>query len=360
MNQIPTPLSSNPRSAADLPIKQNHQISNKSLNPAFGELNIIPKDDRMDIVLTILMEPIKEGSQTGVALDGSISMQDPFGRAWVYASNVDDSVVERLKNQGKAKAIVQDGKTMLEYTTEGWQELVNLGFVVQTSNIVEPIARDVIPHLADKIDADGGTTLIYWACGAVGDKIEEVGDLTADEAEIANYNGPKDWGMSTQLLPAMKYFIERFDDAEWGFYVFITDGKIDDLPAVKNYTADLSRRIGAGKSKPVKCVLIGVGPDVDQSQMEQLDDLPEELDLPVDIWDHKIASDMRDLRDIFAEVVDEAAIVAPNGRILDDSGKVTANFSDGVPTLLRFSLPLNAQSFTLEVGSNRIEQKLFQ
>jgi hypothetical protein len=43
--------------------------------------------------------------------------------------------------------------------------------------------------------------------------------------------------------------------------------------------------------------------------MEQLDDLPEERDLPVDIWDHKIAKDMRDLKDIFAEVVDEAAIV---------------------------------------------------
>jgi hypothetical protein len=157
----------------------------------------------------------------------------------------------------------------------------------------------------------------------------------------------------------MKYFIERFDDAEWGFYVFITDGKIDDLPAVKNYTADLSRRIGAGKSKPVKCVLIGVGPDVDQSQMEQLDDLPEELDLPVDIWDHKIAEDMRNLRDIFAEVVDEAAIVAPYGKIIDDMGNLAMNYADGVPTLLRFSLPANSLSFTLEVGANKLEQLLF-
>ena len=360
MNQTHTPLSSPPKSSADLLQNQNHQVSNKFLNPAFGELNVVPKDDRMDIVLTILMEPIKEGSQTGVALDGSSSMQDPFGRAWVYGSNVDNSAVDRLKKEGKAKAIIQDGKTMLEYTTEGWQELINLGFVIQTSNIVEPIARDVIPHLAEKIDADGGTTLIYWACGPAGDQIEEAGDFTADEARIAGYNGPKQWGNGTQLLPGVRYFVERFDDAEWGFYVFITDGKIDDLEAVKNYTADLSRRIGAGKAKPVKCVLIGVGPDIDQSQMQQLDDLPEELDLPVDIWDHKIAIDMRDLKDIFAEVVDEAAIVAPNGRILDDSGQVAANFSDGVPTLLRFSLPLNAQSFTLEVGSNRIDQKLFQ
>ncbi len=360
MNQIPTPLASTPRSAADLPVDQNYQIPNKSLNDAFGELNITPKNDRMEIVLTILMQPVKEGSQTGVALDGSQSMQRPFGRGWDYTSKFDKNVENRIKSEGNAKSVIQDGRTLLEYTTEGWAELVNLGSVVQTDNVVEPIAQDVIPHLAEKIDADGGTTLIYWACGPAGDQIEEVGDLTAADAKTANYNGPKDWGFNTHLLPAVKYFVERFDDAEWGFYVFITDGRIDDLELVKDYTADLSRRIGSGKAKPVKCVLIGVGPDVDKSQMEQLDDLPDELDLPVDIWDHKIATDMRDLRDIFAEVVDEAATVAPNGKILDDKGNVAANYADGVPTLLRFSLPLESKSFTLEVGDNKINQSLFQ
>ena len=210
MNQIPTPLSSSPKSAADLPINQNYQIPNKLLHEAFGELNILPKNDRLEIVLTILMQPVKEGSQTGFAIDGSCSMQQPFGRAWIYAPNVDNAVVERLKNEGKAKSLVQDGKPLLEYTNEGWQELIKLGFIVQTENIVEPIARDVIPHLADKIDADGGTTLIYWACGSAGDKIEEAGDLTADEARIANYNGPKDWGDNTHLLPAMKVISTRF------------------------------------------------------------------------------------------------------------------------------------------------------
>jgi hypothetical protein len=360
MNQIPTPLSSTPRSAADLPINQNYQIPNKMLHEAFGELNITPKNDRLEIVLTILMQPVKEGSQTGVALDGSASMQSSFGRGWSYSSNFDNTLIERFKKEGKAKAIIQDGNSLLEYTNEGWQELIKHGYLEQTKNIVEPIARDMIPHLADKIDADGGTTLIYWACGQNGDKIEEAGDLTSDEARVANYNGPKDWGFNTQLLPAVKYFVERFHDAEWGFYVFITDGSIDDLQAVKDYTADLSRRIGAGKAKPVKCVLIGIGADVDQKQMEQLDDLPEELDLPVDIWDHKIAEDMRNLRDIFAEVVDEAAIVAPVGRVIDDKGNVATNYSDGVPTLLRFSLPTDSKFFTLEVGGNQVKQNLFE
>ena len=359
MNKVPTLPSIPPKSAADIPVGQNYQISNNVLHTAFGELNITPRNDRMDIVLTILMEPVKEGSQTGVALDGSASMQIPFGRAWEYSGSLDEKLVERLKAQGKAKAVVQDGKSLLEYTTEAWDELIKLGYVVQSKNVVEPIAREVVPYLAEKIDADGGTTAIYWACGNGGSEIEQIGDLTAPGAKVASYTGPQDWGMQTHLLPALKYFVERFHDAKWGFYVFVTDGRLDDLEAVKQYTAELSKRIGAGKANAVKCVLIGVGSKVEEEQMQQLDDLPDAMDLPVDIWDHKISAEMRDLRDIFAEVVDENAIVAPSGRVLDGTGKVAANFADGVPSLIRFSLPLNAAEFTLEVGPNKVQQKLF-
>lgn len=348
-----------PRSVADLSAGINYQTPNNILNSAFGELNVVRQTDRVDIVLTILMDPVKEGSQTGLALDGSASMQSPFGKGWRYAGNVDEAVLKRLKSEGKAKTVTQDGAQLTEYTNEGWQELISLGFLVQTANEVEPIARDIIPYLADKIDADGGTTLIYWACGASGEKVEDAGDLTSGEAKVALYGGPNEWGQSTYLLPAMRYFIDRFSDAKWGFYVFVTDGKIDDLEAVKSYTADLSRRIGRGEANPVKCVLIGVGSEVDEDQMTQLDDLPDEMDLPVDIWDHKIAKEMRDLRDIFAEVVDENTVVAPMGRILDATGGVAANFTDGVPALIKFSLPLSSELFTLEVGPNKIEQKLF-
>jgi hypothetical protein len=286
-------------------------------------------------------------------------MKSPFGKGWKYAGNVDEAVLTRLKSEGKAKNVTVDGAELTQYTSEGWQELISLGYLVQSDNDVEPIARDIIPYLADKIDADGGTTLIYWACGASGEKIQEAGDLTSGEAKVALYGGPSEWGQSTHLLPAMRYFIERFSDAKWGFYVFVTDGKIDDLDAVKSFTADLSRRIGSGEANPVKCVLIGVGSEVDEDQMTQLDDLPDEMDLPVDIWDHKIAKEMRDLRDIFAEVVDENTVVAPMGRILDSTGGIAANFTDGVPALIKFSLPLSSEQFTLEVGHNKIEQKLF-
>jgi hypothetical protein len=338
---------------------ENYQYPNNLLNSAFGELNLIKKTECLEIVLTILMTPVKEGSQTGVALDGSASMQSSFGRGWMYSESYDQSVMERLRSEGKVSEILQDGQTLLQPTPDGWQEIQEKGFVKQTNNELEPIARDISPYLAEKIDADGGTSSIYWACGPNGDQFEHIGDLSSAEAKVAVYNGPNSWGEHTHLLPAMRYFIERFSDAKWGFYVFVTDGRIDDLEAVKQYTADISKKIGRKEANPVNCILIGVGSQVDESQMAQLDDLPRELNLPVDIWDHKIAKEMRDLRDIFAEVVDENTMVAPNGRILDGNGNTAASFADGVPALLKFSLPLDSTSFTLEVGPNKIEQKLF-
>jgi len=336
----------------------NRQIPNNQLHELFGEVNVTAHVDRLDVSATILLEPNKEGSQTGVALDGSASMKQALGQGWVYASHYDKSVEEKMVASGKAYLRKYDGMSVVQYHQNGWDELLKQGLLVKEPNMVEPIAREVIPYLAEKIDADGGTSVIYWACGDKGDQIEEMGDLTADQARSASYAGPQNWGEHTHLLPALRYFVERFADAEWGFYVFVTDGRLDDLEAVKNYTADLARRVAAGTAKPIKCVLIGVGEHVDEAQMEQLDDLPDAVGLVVDIWDHKIASTMRDLRDIFAEVVDENAMVAPTGRVFDDAGNVAKTWNDGVPTMLVFSLPVGSKSFTLEVAGQRIEQSI--
>jgi hypothetical protein len=347
-----------PKKIADLPLGSNYQIPNNLLNAAFGELNLTRHDDHISALVTILMEPVKEGAQTGVAIDGSESMQGAFGRTWRYSESFDQSVVDRLIREGKGEMVTSDGQSYFQTKDDGLAEMQRLGLLVKSTNDIEPISREVVPYLAEKIDADGGTTAIYWACGEQGDQIEVLGDLRAEEAKTATYAGPSDWGLKTQLLPAVKYFVERFADAEWGFYVFITDGRLDDLAAVKDYTAALARRIAAGQAKAVKCVLIGVGRDVDEQQMIELDDLPDALDLTVDIWDHKVAATMRGLRDIFAEVVDENAFVASSGRVLTDSGEMAANYADGLPGVLKFKLPLGAQGFVVEVAGNRIEQKL--
>ena len=60
----------------------------------------------------------------------------------------------------------------------------------------------------------------------------------------------------------------------------------------------------------------------------------------VDLWDHKMAAEMRVLQEIFAEVVDRNARVAEGGRILDANGKVVRDFRDtGLPALLKFDMP---------------------
>ena len=290
----------------------------------FGEVNIYPQSGgKVRVVATILMEPMREGSQTGIALDGSGSMAELYG--------VGDS-------PGFFASLFSKKK--------------------ESTNQITPVAQKVCAHLARKLDADGGTTCIYWATGPAGSRTELIGDLSADQAEKHVFGPPKDFGTGTQLLPAVRYFVERFKDAPWGFYVFITDGELHDLDEVKSFTRQLARDIAAGRRRPLKFVLIGIGPNVNEQQMEELDDL--DTGTAIDLWDHKLAAEMRVLQDIFAEVVDRNARVSDSGKILDANGNIVKNYSDtGLPGFLEFELPANAaRAFTLEVNGQQIRQEL--
>jgi hypothetical protein len=288
----------------------------------FGEVNVYPQaNGGVRVTATILMEPRREGTQTGIALDGSGSMSA------LYATESGGFFSGFF---GKKKA---------------------------QTNEITPVAQKVCAYLARKLDADGGTTCIYWATGPGGSQVEVVGDLTGDQAEAHFFGQPKNFGTGTQLLPAVRYFIDRFKDAPWGFYVFITDGELHDLDAVKRHSVQLAKEIAAGKRKPLKFVLIGVGDNVNEGQMEQLDDLDTGTD--IDLWDHKLAAHMRVLQEIFAEVVDKNARVADKGKILDANDRVVKNYSDtGLPALLDFTLPAGSTSFTLEVEDKRVRQEL--
>jgi hypothetical protein len=296
----------------------------KKVVEPFGEVNVYPAaGGRTRVVATILMEPRREGTQTGIALDGSGSMAKLYGAT----------------GGGGALSALFGGK--------------------KAQNEITPVAQKVCAYLARRLDADGGTTCVYWAVGPGGSRVQVIGDLTAEQAEKHIFGPPEDFGTGTQLLPAVRYFADRFRDAPWGFYVFITDGELHDLDAVKDYSVRLAREVAAGRRRPVKFVLIGVGPDVNETQMEELDDL--ETGTPVDLWDHKLASQMRHLEEIFAEVVDKNARVADNGGVLDPQGKVVKDFSDtGLPAYLEFEMPAGADYFTLEVNRSRIHQGLFE
>ena len=295
----------------------------KKVVEPFGEVNVYPAaGGKTRVTATILMEPHKEGAQTGIALDGSGSM------AKLYGVTEEPGFLASLfgaKNQGH--------------------------------NDVTPVAQKVCAYLARKIDADGGTTCIYWAVGPGGGHVEVIGDLTADQAERHVFGPPRDFGTGTQLLPAVKYFVDRFKDAPWGFYVFITDGELHDLEACKEYSTQLARAVAAKQRNPLKFVLIGVGSDVNEGQMEELDDL--DTGTEVDLWDHKIASEMRVLQEIFAEVVEKNSRVSDHGRILDPRGNLVKDYSDtGLPAFLEFEMPAGADYFTLDVNGSKVHQGL--
>ena len=357
----------NIKSHMDLVEGRNYQIPNQQLNEAFGELNINKNKDRLEVTLTVLVDPSQsskaEGWQTGVALDGSKSMQDEFGGErleWTREMSADEKNAMMAKGHGNIRNI--DGRSYFEFSVAGLEAAERDGLLrrIKEDNEVQALARNAIPYLADKLDEDGGTTVIYWACGERGDRVEVLGDFTGEEARLADYNGPLEWGEGTYLMPAIRYFLDRFKDAKMGFYVFVTDGAINDFEEVKKFTEQLSHDMDAGRCNEVKLVLIGVGSDINRKQLEELDDLPDELDLPVDVWDHKIAKEMRGVSDIFAELVDENMILAPSGRILDSAGEVAKDFSDGLPALLKFTLPLESTGFSLEIaGGNVVRQDLY-
>lgn len=284
--------------------------SEQTVEP-FGKVNLRHQaDGSIWVRAYILTERTAEGARTGIAIDGSGTMMPWFG--------------------GQRKG---------------------------APNLVAPFAQQMCAYLAHKLDVSGSTTAIYWATGSDGQAIEEIGTLTAEEATHYNFAGPRSYGSHTCLLPALHYFINRFSTASWGMYVFISDGRLDDLDNVKDFTTQLAHKIAAGQHNDLKLVIIGVGPRIDEAQMIELDDL--ETGTKVDLWDHKIAKDMQHLAEIFTEVVDEHVLVAPQGRVLDSKGNIVKDYWDtGLPALLEFTLPSGSIEFTLEIGDALIKQRL--
>ncbi|MFO1429568.1 MAG: vWA domain-containing protein [Candidatus Competibacteraceae bacterium] len=302
-----------------------------------------------------------EGWQTGVAIDASASMQGPFGRLLLTGPRgaVPPPLLAEYQRKGWVKSIKQDGIDYQTYAGEAVTDAMEKGHFVWSGKEVEPVAREMTAYLASNLDADGGTTVIYWACGD-GSQIEELGDLTSEDCKEASFQGPVQhtFGNKTILTPAVRYFAERFRDARRGMYIFITDGELNDLEEVKRYTIGLCKDIESGRRNPLKCVLIGVGSDINETQMEELDDL--ESGTEVDIWDHKIHKEMRGLTEIFAEVVSENQIIAPTARIFDATGQMVRNFADGLPAKVTFTMPASSAWFELEVAGRRIRQSIVE
>jgi len=295
----------------------------------FGEVNVHKKaDGSIEIVATILMVPDIEGARTGLALDASASMKKMYGISGVVGGPF-----------AKASGV---------------------------PNVVEPVAQTMAAYLA-KFSSNAKCNVIYWAVSPDGSQVEPIGDFDEESSQQLTVSGPKKfpWGRGTKLLPPVKYFTEQaFKDAPWAICVFVTDGVIEDLPDVKKYCLQFASEISSGRRSFIKLVLIGVGEEVDEGQMEELDDMFEGSGLKdpqgndIDLWDHKLASEMRKIEEIFAEVVSEDAVVTSSGRITNQAGQVCKDYPDGVSALLRFTLPAGSTAFTLEFPGGNVTQDI--
>lgn len=277
----------------------------------FGKVTyrIVP-DGSMVVRAYILTERTIEGARAGIAIDGSGTMMRWFG----------------AQRRG-------------------------------APNIVSPFAQRMCAYLAQHVAADGQVTALYWATGDDGRTLEEIGILSADQSATFDFSGPRQYGAHTCLLPALRYFVEKSAASSWGLYVFVTDGRIDDLEDVKSYTIHLARSIANGKRPGLKLILIGVGGHIDEPQMEALDDL--ETGTNVDLWDHKIADTMLYLAEVFTEVVDENTIIADQGFVLDDQQHIVRDYRDtGLPAVLEFTLPKGSKAFTVQFGGNAVIQQI--
>jgi hypothetical protein len=297
--------------------------SSKTVEP-FGEVNVFQESDgRLRVKATILMRPQVEGAQTGLAIDGSNSMNQMFGAS------------------GAVSAL----------------------FASASNNIVQPVARLMAEFLAN-FDSDGNTTVIYWACGIGGGVVQEIGDMNAGQARSYNFMQPKNPGTGTKLLPAIKYFtVDKFPDVPWGIFVFVTDGAIEDLEAVKQYSLQIGEEMSQGKRGFTKFVLIGLGPNVDEGQLEELDDmdyggLKDTAGDEIDLWDHTLAATMTKLEEIFKEVVSAKSILAPSATITDSFGNLVkpigpASYADGLPALIEFTMQGGSTSFTITLPDSK-------
>ena len=335
------------------------QLPSNILHNAFSEIDVNKKNDKLEIFYSTMVGlsgEMSEGWETGIAIDASISMIDAFGKG--LKGSVPDDIKKKYKKNKWISTRNHDGRTVNYWEKEAYTDAIKNGYLTQTENVVEPEARKFSSYLADNLDEDGGTDIIYWACGADGKSIEEFGELDSAACLKMEFKGPQKngFGQETHLLPAVQYFEKKYRSAERRLFVFITDGYLDDLDKLKSFTKNLAKEIQAGKRNLFKAVLIGLGDEIDEQQMVELDDI--ETGTDVDIWDHKIAQEMKDIVEIFAELVDENTIIGPKGAVYDSNGKVVEKFNDGVPAKGYFYLPLDSTFFTFEVGDQSIKQSI--
>jgi hypothetical protein len=231
-------------------------------------------------------------------------------------------------------------------------------------NYMQGVARK-LGEILTSVTKSGKVSALYWAVSPDGSKTEMIGELDDAGWAKATIGGPKreKWGRGTKLLPAIQYGVDQVaKDADWTMGVIVTDGIIEDEPDCIKYCLSVGKAIADGKRKPIKLVLIGIGQDVDEGQLERFDDMFEGSGIDYDLWSHGMVASMQDESDILAvlygELMDEEVIVASSGSVEDGSGKVLASWTDGLPGKFRVVLPKGQTTLVIRTPNGSVEQDL--
>ncbi|NMO15384.1 VWA domain-containing protein [Pyxidicoccus fallax] len=269
------------------------------------------------VVATLLHDPTVEGLDVALYMDGSASMEDEYGPRGVLAK------LAPVKNQ------------------------------------VEPEMRWMLEYLASK-DRDGVVRVAYWATGD-GSQLEQVGDLTAVQAKDFRFPGPRFYGKATVMLPVLRDFVAHMKQqvqhgARRGLAVIITDSQLSDGNDVRAYATQVAKEIAAGRLPRMNFVLVGVGDQVDEEQMEEISH--EKYPGVGHLWCHRITHRMEEMAELVAVLVDETMTVAAGGTIYDEQGKVLKSYEGRLPAVLEFDVPPTCKAFTLEVAGQKFTQPI--
>ena len=293
-------------------------------NRPLADVNVLAnKDGSHDVVVCFMPDPdvlVGEGnSKAFLALDASASLKAMYGGATVFDT---------------------------------------------TPNYVQGVARK-LGSILTSVTKSGKVSALYWAVSPDGSKTEIIGELNEEGWNRATISGPKreKWGRGTKLLPAIQYGVDQIArDADWTMGVIVTDGIIEDEQDCMQYCLSVGKAIADGKRKPIKLVLIGIGQDVDEDQLERFDDMFEGTGIDYDLWSHGMVASMQDESDILAvlygELMDEDVVVASSGSVEDGSGRVLAAWTDGLPGKFRVALPKGQSAILIRTPTASVEQDL--
>lgn len=230
----------------------------------------------------------------------------------------------------------------------------------EQTNTVEPQVRRMLQYLASK-DRNGKLRVAYWACGEGGKQIEPLGELSSRDVPGLRVAGPKEFGTGTRLAPAVRDFVQYFEaqakrGAKKGCGVFVTDGTIGDQGEVHQLSLQLAARIAKGELPPFHLVLVGVGSQVNEAQLEEIAHV--EAPGADHLWCHRVAVEMHQMAELVSGLVDDTMTVASGGAVYDAKGKLVRRYERRLPAVLEFTLPAGHDRFTLEVEGQRYTQEI--